>query len=250
VTPAARVAPRRRERLRAATIGEIKQTARRFLVADGPAAVSLRAIARDMGMTAPALYRYFASLDELVTALCADLYDELSRYLEEARDEHPVDDLGARFAAVCRAFRNWSIAHRPEFGLMFGTPLAALDPDATYPVPEPYEAGRRFGAVFEQLFVDLWRAAPFDVPADDQIPPPLRDQLDAYLARLGAPLPAGAAQVFLSGWIRLYGMVALEVFGHLSFAVTDAEPMFEAELANAAVQFGMTPSRATDSGSA
>jgi AcrR family transcriptional regulator len=250
VSPTAHVAPRRRDRLRAATISEIKQTARRFLVNDGPSAVSLRAIAREMGMTAPALYRYFASLDELLAALSTDLYDELSQYLEDARDEHPADDLESRFRAVCRAFRRWSVAHRPEFGLMFGTPLPGIDPDASYPLPEPYAAGSRFGAVFEQLFVELWRRAPFDVPADDEIPPPLRDQLNAYLARLGAPLPAGAALVFLSGWIRLYGGVALEVFGHLYFAVTDVEPLFEAELAIAATQFGMTPSRVPTSDSA
>src|SRR5690348_5621699 len=78
------VSPSRRDRLRAATIEEIVQTARRILVKDGPEAVSLRAIAREMGMTAPGLYRYFGNYEELVRYLCASIFTELGNDIGQA----------------------------------------------------------------------------------------------------------------------------------------------------------------------
>ena len=79
------------------------------------------------------------------------------------------------------------------------------------------------------------------MPDADRIAPDLREQLGHYLAGLGTQLPVGAAQLFLSCWIRLYGIVALEVFGHLQFALSDPEPMFEVELAASGELLGLTP---------
>src|SRR5258708_39623608 len=79
-----------RDRVRAATTQEIKQTARRLLVSQGSEAVSLRAIARDMGMTAPALYRYFDSHEELIKHVVADIFTELAVELREKIDEASV----------------------------------------------------------------------------------------------------------------------------------------------------------------
>jgi len=227
-------------------VDEIMVVARRLLVADGPAAVSLRAIARDMGLTAPALYRYFPGLEELVQSLCATLYDELSDHMEQARDRCPADDITGRLYAVCREFRRWSVTHPAEFGLMFGSPLPGIanpaDPvEKRNPDSPTHVAGTRFAAVFGALFAEVWLRAPFEIPAADDMAPALRAQLEEYLRELGVDLPVGAIQLFLSCWIRLYGMVALEVFGHLYFALTDPEPMFEAELAVAACQIGLEP---------
>lgn len=229
----------RRERLRAATIEEIKTTARRLLVSDGPAGVSLRAIGREMGMTAAALYRYYPSLEALVTALCGDLFDECRTAMEHARDEYPPDELGRRLYAVCRAFRGWSVAHPAEFGLMFGSPLPGLTDTMHDTVSAEHAAGMRFASVFAELFTGVWQRAPFPTPADEELPESLRSQLATYVATIGADLPLGAAQVFLSCWIRLYGLVALEVFGHLHFAFSDVEPMFEVELVSVARMLGL-----------
>lgn len=242
----------RRERLRAATVQEIKGTARRLLVQDGVGGISLRAIGRDMGMTAAALYRYYPNLEALVTALCADFFDECRAAMEQARDQVRPDQLSARMYAISRAFRRWSVAHPAEFGLMFGTPLPGLsDPapaggsahqDGTaHPDDCKHQAAQRFAAVFAEVFTAIWRRAPFDVPADEALPPALAAQLRRYVEEIGAPLPLGAMQVFLSCWIRLYGLVAMEVFGHIRFALTDVEPMFEVELATAARLLGLEP---------
>jgi AcrR family transcriptional regulator len=240
VTTAATPATRR-ERLRAATLDEIKQAARQLLVEGGPAAISLRAIARAMGLTPAALYRYFPNLEALAASLCADLYDECTTHLEQARDACPAGDLSGQLHAVCREFRRWSTAHPAEFGLMFGSPLPGLDIPDHDPDIEPHAAGGRFAAVFAAVFAQVWFQAPFPVPEPEELGGPLCRQLEAYLTQIGAPLPVGAAQVFLSCWIRLYGMVSMEVFGHLHFALTDPEPMFEAELAAAARGLGLEP---------
>jgi AcrR family transcriptional regulator len=237
-------APTRRERVRAATVDEIKQIARTLLVREGVAGVSLRAIARDMGMTAAAIYRYFPSLESLMSSVCASLYDECREFMERARDAEPPDP-GIRLYALCRAFRQWSVEHPAEFNLMFSSPLPGLDAKGhaadDQAVAEAHEAGGRFAATFADLFSAMWLRSPFPVPPDDQIEPELAGQLLAYLEVIGAPLPVGAVQLFLSCWIRIYGIVALEIYGHLHFALTDVEPMFEAELASCARMLGVDP---------
>jgi len=217
----------RRERLRNATVTEIKQLARRLLVAGGPTAISLRAIARDMGMTAPAIYRYFPSLDRLVEELAEDLYDELRGVVEAARtpDAHP----GQHLAEMARAFRRWSVEHPAEFELMFGSPVPGVRTFEAGCIT-PDHAGARFGAPFLEAFGQLWAMAPFPTPPVELIEERLRPILANYPVEFIPDLPIQAVYAYLSGWTRLYGIVAMEVFGHLRWAVTDMEPLFEAEL--------------------
>lgn len=230
----------RRERLRDETSAEIRTTARARLVAGGPGEMTLRAIARDMGMTAPALYRYFGSHEELYVAVCADVLAELTATLEKARDDAPAGDPVARLGATCRAFRRWALDHRQEFQLIFasgaeapvvGGPSQPAGPDGDFEMS--------FGAVFLGLFAEIWQRQPYIVPTDDQLPPHLVSQLRDFAGRvdvMGTGLPLGALATFLGGWVRLFGSVAIEVFGHLGFALDDAEPMFEAMLADMAAQ--------------
>ena len=230
----------RRDRVRAATVTEIKDTARRILVAEGVDGLSLRAIARDMGMTAPALYRYFPSREDLVVHLIADLYDELAGTMAAARDAVGPADTPGRLTAVCRAFRRWAVDHPREFALLFGSPIPGLE--ATRhgaEVTVAHEAGDRFGALFAELVAQIYVTRPFPVPAEGDLDPLLRRELAEWCTSFPAPLPVGVAQVFLSCWIRLYGMVAMEVFGHLKFAVADAAPVFEAELLDLAGKLGV-----------
>lgn len=235
-------APTRRDRVRAATTAEIKQTARRILVTQGPDAVSLRAIAREMGMTAPALYRYFGSHEELVKHVCADIFTELAGDIRGAIAAAAAEsggDMTAKVLAACWEFRRWSLNHPREFGLVFATPL-----------PGPHvqrdeitaQGGGEFGNAFFSLMVELWRKRRFAVPADREIDPGLLGQLERYregLGELAAGLPLGLLLVFLRCWVRLYGIVSLEVFGHLGFALDDAKPMFELMLAEMAPLAGL-----------
>lgn len=237
----------RRDRVRAATTDEIKQTARRLLVARGPEAVSLRAIARQMGMTAPALYRYFDSHEKLIKHVIVDIFTELTDDLRAAIDSAGAGGGGLteQVIAACREFRRWSLGNKREFGLLFGTPLPGVSVEKDEITAE---CGAQFGNTFFALILELWRKNPFPVPPDDAIDPGLRGQLERYrdgLGALGAGLPLGLLLIFLRCWTRLYGMLSLEVFGHLGFALDDAEPMFELMLADTAPLIGIQyrPSR-------
>ncbi|HEY2506192.1 MAG TPA: TetR/AcrR family transcriptional regulator [Streptosporangiaceae bacterium] len=238
--------PSRRDRVRAATAQEIIQTARRLLVQQGPEAVSLRAIAREMGMTAPALYRYFASHEDLLRHLVADIFTEIAEHVRTAigaageaaePERSEAEVMAVKMIAGCQEFRAWALQHVPEFSMLFGSPVPGLDA-ALHDDPIAY-CGREFGQVFLDLFSNLYRRRPFDIPADDEIQPSLRDQLARYRENSGADLPLGALQTFLRCWVLLYGTVSLEVFGHLKFALDDAAPMFELMLASMAPMIGL-----------
>ena len=213
--------PSRRERLRAETVTEIKQAARRLLVAGGPAAISLRATARDLGMTAPALYRYFASLDALLLAIVTDLFEDLRATVAEAAtgDEEPL----VRVGHMARAFRRWSLAHPAEFALMFGSPVPGITPYN--------DAGARFGETFFTVLGEHYARHPFGGAEPDLPEPALRELFQPYLDTFGDRFPMPVIYLFVAAWTRVYGIVAMEVFGHLRWAMTDVEPLFEVELA-------------------
>ena len=242
-------APSRRDRLRAATVEEIIHTARQLLVRSGPEAVSLRAIAREMGMTAPGLYRYFDSHEELLRHVCAGIFTELARDIHQAIEAaagpmepaEPTPDqmtakLTIKMVAACREFRRWALNHKAEFGLLFGVPLPGLD-NGRNDIAD--ECALAFAGTFFALFLELWRADPFPVPAPEQIDPGLRDPLSRYRDALGADIPVGAVLTFLRCWTVLYGAVAMEVFGHMKFALEDAAPMFEMTLGDLAALVGL-----------
>ncbi|MEV5872927.1 TetR/AcrR family transcriptional regulator [Streptomyces sp. NPDC052101] len=216
-----------RERQRAETKSEILGHARQLLVAEGPAAVSLRAIAREMGMTAPGLYRYYADHRELVQALTASLYEELAAALEHARDRAAEQSPGGRFTATARALRAWALSHRPEFTLVFSKPI----PDADCAPGDPcHTASWRFGGVFVGLMMEFWRAGTVPLPEPGALDPDWLPQLEELREHIGSEPPLEALYVFVLAWSRLYGMVSMEVFGHLDFALTDPGPLFEHNL--------------------
>lgn len=228
----------RRERVRAATIAEVHETARRLLVADGLEGVTLRAIAREMGMTAPALYRYYSSREDLILHLVGSLYEDLTRHLAAARDALP-DEPVIRSLEVPRAFRRWALDHPREFELVFATPLGDIAArKAAGGEPAPLPAGMAFGEVFIGLFVALLSRRPVPVPADDEVPEALRVQLHTWRDSAALPMPIGAMHLFLVCWTRLYGQICMEVFGQLDWCLSDPAPAFEAMLADLTALLG------------
>ena len=237
----------RRDRMRAATMEEITATARRLLVEQGPEAASLRAIAREMGMTAPGLYRYYGSREELLRHVIAEIFRELATGIRRAIDE-AVDPLASageanqpahlalKMVAACREFRRWSLTHKDEFALLFGVPLPEID-DGRFDIAE--QCALEFAGTFYTLFLELWNAIHFPVPAASQIDPGLRAQLARFRGMLRTDAPDGAILVFLRCWMLLYGAVAMEVFGHLGFALEDPAPMFELTLGDLARLVGL-----------
>lgn len=202
----------RRERLRAELTRDIKSSARRLLVAEGVEAVTLAAIARELGITAPALYRYFPGRDRLVESLAVDLTAEMIASLRDAGAREAPKGLGARLRATTLAYREWAVAHRVEFGLLFGAPTTAA---GTAQRAISAHCSRELALVFGEIFVELWNTRPYPVPADTELDADMREQFAAYGEATGVPLPVGALIVMLDCWRPLYGAVCLEAFGHL-----------------------------------
>ncbi|MFC0530229.1 TetR/AcrR family transcriptional regulator [Phytohabitans kaempferiae] len=229
--------PSRRERLRSATVSEIKEGARKLLVAGGPQAISLRAIARDMGMTAPAIYRYFPSLEALVVALAEDLMREVADVVAAA-SAAAGDDPGRQLVAMARAYRAWAVAKPVEFGLVFGAPVPGVGELGLECLPD--DPGADLGQPYLDAFLKLWQRKPWPTPPREY----MLERLGPHLGPLQAAhgdLPIEVAYTFLSGWARLYGLVAMEVFHQLRWALTDPEALFEAEIVQFLSQVGALP---------
>ncbi|MGW1106817.1 TetR/AcrR family transcriptional regulator [Streptomyces sp. NPDC002540] len=221
-TPAT-TAPRRRHRVREEALADAMHIARRLLIEEGPTAVTVRAVAREMGLTAPGLYRYYAGHRELVQTLVSHLYEELAGALTAARERKPADEPGQRLREVCRELRGWALEHPREFTLLFAKPVADAD---TTPGAVAHDASWRFGGVVLDLMVELYRRGDVRAPAD--LDPVWAAQLEEVREHLaGEPVPLEVIYVFVACWARLYGAVAVEVFGHLDFALTDPGPLFE-----------------------
>ncbi|RIQ13214.1 TetR/AcrR family transcriptional regulator [Jiangella rhizosphaerae] len=211
--------PSRRERARAATIEEIKQTAMGLMREQGTTDFRFSDIARLMGMTAPALYRYFADRDELLTALIVDAYDDLGQAVAEARDQVPVDDPGARFAAVAQSYRRWARDEPQRFALILGLPVPGYHAPEEGPTTE---AARRAMAQLKALFYEAAQAGVLRRPM-------LPDD-DGTVARLlaehhepkelpidGPPVPPETFQAMLHCWASMHGFASLEAYGHLDW---------------------------------
>ncbi|AYY11847.1 TetR/AcrR family transcriptional regulator [Actinobacteria bacterium YIM 96077] len=231
--------PSRRERARAATIDEIKETALRLMHEHGNTDLRFSDIAREMGMTAPALYRYFADRDELLTALIVDAYDDLGTTVAEAREELPVDDLPGRFLAVAAAYRSWAKREPQQFALIFGIPVPG------YVAPEEgptTEAAKRAMGQLKALFSDASERGLLGKPLIDDV-----DDALAACAQVehpatvphGPPLPPETFQACLQCWSSLHGFVILETYGHFDFLPEDArDELFHATVRQAAVTSG------------
>lgn len=233
----------RREMQRMATELEIKAVARKQLSVDGVQHVTLRGIARDMGMTAPALYRYFPSLDDLVASMCEDFFEEVTEAISQAIAQ-ASDSPGHAMHAAIRTFRDWAISHKGEFTLMFRegeVQLAAGTGQCT--------GSQKFAAVFFDLYIRMWHAQSFAVPDLTEASAATCARMADFAAQFvppagasdgaGADLPPGALFVFARTWVRLYGVITMEVFGQLTFLFDDVTPYFESELEDAATAVGV-----------
>ena len=127
--------PERRDRRRNETKEEIKETGRQLLAESGASGLSLRAIAKRMGMTAPGLYHYFSSINDLITALILDAFTQLAEAVEKADADAASRGTAVRLAAVAHTWRRWAVEHPIDFQLLYGSPIPTYEQptDTTYP---------------------------------------------------------------------------------------------------------------------
>jgi AcrR family transcriptional regulator len=215
-----------RARARAELTAEIKQTARRHLAESGSSGLSLRAIARDLGMVSSAVYRYFPSRDELLTGLIIDAYEAVGVAAEMADSGASAADLAGRWLAIARAVRQWAIDHPQEYALVYGSPVPG------YRAPDDTIApATRVSLVLLGLLAEA--AAAGRLVTDDPAPPlprsvrtdlaPIRDQ-----AAPGVPDLALAAGLGI--WTQMFGAISFELFGHLHNVINDYDAFFDRQM--------------------
>jgi AcrR family transcriptional regulator len=231
----------RRERARAATIEEIKQTATQLMHAHGTTDLRFSEIAREMGMTAPALYRYFADRDELLTALIVDAYDELGATVADAR-ERAGTDVWRRFLAVAQAYRGWAKDEPVRFALILGMPVPG------YAAPEEgptTEAAIRAMAQLKALFIEAAERGVLGPPMLTEVDDSIRECCETE-RREHPDMPPVSPEVFqamLCCWASLHGLTSLEAHGHLDWLTADArEAIFISNVRLAAMNAGLPTS--------
>ncbi|GCD92691.1 TetR/AcrR family transcriptional regulator [Embleya hyalina] len=220
--PPAPAPPTLRERRRAVAVREILSAAEDHIDREGPHSLSLRAVARGLGMTVQALYHYFPSRDDLVTALITKAYDDLADAVQVAVDAVAEPGL-SRMVAAAEGYRRWAVANPERFQLIYGAPLRHYAAPTDGPTTQ---AVRRMSAIFER---ELFGGSTTEQLAAADIPP-LSPALLEELERLPpdglGSLPPPAVAIILSAWGHMHGLVALEVFGHTSFLDTHQAEIF------------------------
>ncbi|MFG3044469.1 TetR/AcrR family transcriptional regulator [Streptomyces sp. NPDC048241] len=215
-----------RARARTEVTAAIKDEARRQLAAEGAAKLSLRAVARELGMVSSALYRYFPSRDELLTALIIDAYDSLGEAAETAHAGVPEGEFMRRWTTVCEAVRVWALAHPHEYALIYGSPVPGYAAPATT-IPS---AGR-VAMVLIGVVRDADRGPGLTGLA---LPAELRPEAERMAADIAPDLPVDAAPAMVAVWAELFGLVGFEVFGQFTRVVEDRARFFR----HAAVRLG------------
>lgn len=215
-----------RARARAELVLEIKREARRQLAAEGAPALSLRAVARELGMVSSALYRYFPSRDDLLTALIVDAYDAVGEVAERANATRERDDIGGRWLAVCRAIRRWALAHPHEYALVYGSPVPGYRaPTDTIP------HASRVPEVLSNLLADAattGRLAPTGSDGTlDAAPVGVATDIAHLVETVMHGVPPAAALRGVIAWTQLFGLISFELFGQLENTIEDRDGFFD-----------------------
>ncbi|BCB76092.1 TetR/AcrR family transcriptional regulator [Phytohabitans flavus] len=213
MSPSPRTAPRR-ERARAATIDEIKQTALALMRERGTVEVRFTDIARVMDMTPPALYRYFADRDELFSALIQDAYEALGETVAKARAEVPPGDVAAAWVAAAQAYRRWAHEEPQQFALILGMPL----PDYAAPADgSTTEAAGRAMAQLSSLFVEALHLGQLGPPRIREVHPAVELCARVKHEKHEIEVSPEHFQAMLHAWAPLHGFTSLEANGHFDW---------------------------------
>ncbi|MCW2748838.1 MAG: TetR/AcrR family transcriptional regulator [Nocardioidaceae bacterium] len=218
-----------RTRARIEITGEILAAARVRLTHAGPGELSLRAVARDVGMVSSAVYRYFASRDDLLTALLIEAYNELGAAAETA-DASVAErtDFVARWVAACHAIRDWSVAHPGDYALLYGTPVPG------YAAPkDTISAAVRATSVLVDIVITAHQGRDAELETRVGSPQDLEKMLAGALEFLGqraeptTSVNAELAMRTIAAWTAIFGTISFEMFGHLVGSVDDYNAYFD-----------------------
>lgn len=210
----------------------IKETAWKQIAETGAATLSLRSIARELGITAPAIYNYHPDRDALVTALIVDAFTSLGESQQAAIDALPADDNVARFSALGIAYREWAITYPQRYQLIFGTPIPNYVAPANITMPAAacaiIPSTNTLQALYSEGKLKVERMA--------KLTPELESMLEAWKNNGGN---ADVEVLYLTAvvWSRVHGLVMLEIGHHIPPVVTDPGEIFRREVENILIQY-------------
>jgi AcrR family transcriptional regulator len=235
--PAGDGGPSRRERARAATVEEIKTTAVELMRDQGTTEVRFTDIARVMGMTPPALYRYFGDRDELLTVLIADAYRDLGRFIAEQRDAVDEEDIEGRWVAAATAYRDWARTEPQQFALILGLPVPG------YVAPEEgptTDAAKDAMNQLSVLFISAAAQGKLGQPLIDTVDPAVQECASDKHPELDGVTPPATFQSMIHAWATLHGITCLDAWGQLDW-LSDAarDALFVSSIRTAAKAAGI-----------
>jgi AcrR family transcriptional regulator len=217
-----------RARAREQTMRDIVRIGRAHLATDGAAALSLRAVARDLGVVSSAVYRYVGSRDELLTLLVVDGYDELGDAVDAALERVDRADHVGRMVAIARATRRWALAEPATYALLFGSPV----PGYEAPAEQTTGPGTRVVVRLVEVWEDAWQAGAISLDEAPLAPRRLSRDLARIRREMGLTVPDRLVARGLFAWAALFGCVSFEVFGQYGTdTFGDAGDLFEHHVA-------------------
>jgi AcrR family transcriptional regulator len=220
-----------RQRARAQAIEDIKRIAKEQLAREGSAALSLRAIARELGIVSSAVYRYVPSRDDLLTMLIVDAYDSLGDAVEAAEGACARDDLRGRWTALGSAARTWAVERPSEYALIYGSPV----PGYQAPVDQTGDPGTRVSFLLLALLAEIERERPPARP----LPGPLGQDFAALRDGLGLEIGDDLLARGFLAFSALFGLISFELFGQYRGSLTDCAAHFDHQLGRLADVLGI-----------
>lgn len=211
-----------RERARAELTREITKIGRRQLGTEGATGLNLRAIARELGMVSSAIYRYFPSRDDLLTALIIDAYNAVGEAVERADAASAPGDHAGRWRAVCHAVRDWALANPHEYALIYGSPVPGYQAPADTVAP-----ATRDTVVYGRILAEAYEAGVLAPPEDFPQPPPSFSRDAEVVRQLMPGLPDDLVARAITAWTGLFGFVSFELFGQFANVVEDRATLFD-----------------------
>jgi len=198
----------------------IKEIAHEQMAQNGSASLSLRGIARELKITAPAIYNYFPRRDDLVTALIVDAYNSLAASLAKSQ-ELDEESHAERIIAAAHAYRNWALAHAEDYSLIFGTPIPNYH--APKEITDPAASGSM--AVLIGILDAAWRDGILKTEGIISSTPEMIQIWSDKFSYEGHP---AVIHLALASWAKLHGIVSLELNGH--FLAVSIDSFFEFEI--------------------
>jgi len=225
-----------RARAHAEVRAAILRTASQHLATNGAASMSLRAIARDLGMASSALYRYFASRDDLLTALIIEAYDDLGAQVEAVLAKNARRPPAVRWIEAAMAIRVWALDHPHDYALLYGTPIPGYTaPDDTV-VP-----GTRVSLALVSVVRDAAARGQVGAPAMSvSVSAATRRSMASLRAAIDLSVSDEVVLLVLVAWSQLFGLLTFELFGQTTGFVDDDQQLFRDVAATMAAGLGLS----------